>query len=83
MHGFKTLLLLNWERTFSMVYSNKSAFNIISQSELNNAKIDLETNAVFNLLKVFYSCSVHHHETLLINFVRDTATSVKNLMNCQ
>ena len=82
MHNFKTSLLLNWEKTFSMVYSDKSVSNIVSWSELNDVRVDLKINAVFNFLKVFCFCLIHHHETLSINFVKNAATSVRNLMNC-
>ena len=66
-----------------MIYFDKLAFNIILQLRLNNINIDLKTNAVFNLLKIFYSYLVYCHRILLINFIKDTATSVKNLINCQ
>ena len=65
-----------------MVYSDKSVFSIVSQSGLNNVKIDSETNAVFSLSKVFCFCLVYHYRTSPVNFIRDAATSVKNLMNC-
>ena len=66
-----------------MVYPDKSAFNIVSQSELNDVRVDSEINAVFNFLKPFYFCSVHHYETSSVNFVKDTVISAKNLINCQ
>ena len=65
-----------------MIYSDESAFSIVSQSGLNNVKIGSEMNVVFNLLKIFYFCSVHHYRTSLINLVKGTATSAKNLINC-
>ena len=83
MYGFRTSLLLNWERTPSVIYSDELASSIVSQSESNNVKIDLKINAVFNFLKIFCSCSVHHYKTSSVNFVRNAATSAKNLMNCQ
>ena len=66
-----------------MVYSDESVSSIVSQSGLNNVKVSSETNAVFNLLKIFCSCSVYHYETLLIDFVRSIVISAKDLMNCQ
>ena len=66
----------------SVVYPDELTFNIVSQSGLNDVKVDSETNAVFNLLKVFCFCSVHHHRISLINFIRGVATSAKDLMNC-
>ena len=66
-----------------MVYPDKSASSIVSQSGLNDAKVDSETNAVFNFLKAFCSCLVHCYETSSVSFIRGTATSAKNLMNCQ
>ena len=66
----------------SVIYSDKSAFNIILQSESNDVKINLEINAVFNLLKIFYSCLIYHYRTSSINFIKSTAISAKNLMNC-
>ena len=66
---------------FSVIYSDELVFNIILQSKLNNVKINSEINTVFNFLKIFYFCSVHCYRTLLINFVKNTVTSVKNLMN--
>ena len=65
-----------------MVYSDESASSIVSQSGSNNVKVDSEINTVFNFLKTFYSCLIHHYRTSLINFVKNTATSAKNLMNC-
>ena len=65
-----------------VIYSDESASNIVLKSELNEVKIDSETNAVFNFLKVFFFCSVHYHGTSLINFVKSAVTSAKNLMNC-
>ena len=82
MHDFRTLLLLNWERTFSVIYSDESVFSIVLQSESNNVKVNSEINAVFNLLKTFYFYSVHYHRTSLINFVKNAVISAKNLMNC-
>ena len=66
----------------SVIYSDKSAFSIVSQSELNDIKINSEINAVFNFSKIFCFCLIHHHKTSLINFVKNTATFTKNLMNC-
>ena len=65
-----------------IIYFNESVFSIVLQSELNNVKIDSEMNIIFNFLKTFYFCLIHNYRTLLINFVKNTATSVKNLMNC-
>ena len=65
-----------------MIYSDKSAFNIVSQLKLNNVKIDSEMNAVFKFLKIFCSCSVHHYETSSVNFIKNTVIFVKDLMNC-
>ena len=81
MHDFKTFLLLNWERMPFVVYSDKSAFNIVLQSELNNVKVNSEINAVFSFLKTFYSCSIHYYKISSVNFVKDTVISAKNLMN--
>ena len=64
-----------------MIYSDKSAFNIILQSESNGVNVNLKINAVFNFLNVFYFCSVHYHKTLSINFISDAAISAKNLIN--
>ena len=66
----------------SVIYFDESASNIVSQSGSNDIKIDSETNAVFNLLKIFCSYLIHYYETSLINFVKDAAISAKNLMNC-
>ena len=65
-----------------VVYSDKLASSIVSQSELNDVKIDSEINAVLYFLKVFYFCSIHCYKTSSVNFVRGTAISVKDLMNC-
>ena len=65
----------------SVIYSDKSISSIVSQSELNDIKINLKINAVFNLLKIFCFCSIHYYKTSLINLVKDTAISAKNLMN--
>ena len=67
---------------FSVIYSDESAFNIVSQSRLNNVKINSEINTVFNFLKTFYSFLIHYYEILLINFIKGTVTFAKNLMNC-
>ena len=67
---------------FSVIYSDKSAFNIVSQLGLNNVKINSEMNTVFNFLKFFYFCLIYYYETSLINFVKNAVTSVKNLINC-
>ena len=65
-----------------MIYSDKSVSSIVLQSKLNDVKIKLVINAVFNFLKIFCFCLIYHHEILLINFVKNAATSVKNLINC-
>ena len=67
----------------SVIYSDESASNIISQLKLNNVKINSKINTVFNFLKTFFFYLVHYYETLLINFIKDAATSAKNLMNYQ
>ena len=82
MHNFRTLLLSNWERIFSVIYSDELVSSIVLQSGLNDINVNSETNAVFNLLKVFCFCSVYYHETLLINLVESAVISIKDLMNC-
>ena len=67
----------------SVVYPDKSVSSIVSQLKLNNVKVDSETNAIFNFLKIFFFYSVHHHKTSLINFIKNAAISAKNLMNYQ
>ena len=66
-----------------MIYSDESVSNIVSQLKLNNVKINSKMNAIFNFLKIFCFCLIHHHKTLSVNFVKDVVISAKNLMNCQ
>ena len=65
----------------SVIYFDKLTSSIVLQSESNDVKINSEMNAVFNFLKAFCFYSVYCYETSSVNFVRNTVTSVKNLMN--
>ena len=64
-----------------MIYSEKLAFSIVSQSKLNDVKVDLKINAVLNFLKAFYSYLIYYHKISSVNLIKGTATSAKNLIN--